>query len=94
MATKQRHYSLLSFYEQAGLQDNSYFTECKIILIVAENGHYFNFGVTKRGVAKTAARFARLLPYLTTNPAAAYERMPVHCKNVVVTTTTLTTLGR
>ena len=29
-------------------------------------------GVTKRGVAKLAARFVRLLPYLTTNPAAAY----------------------
>ena len=31
------------------------------------NCHYGNFGV-----AKIAARFARLLPYLTTNPAAAY----------------------
>ena len=36
------------------------------------NCHYGNFGVPERGVAKIAARFARLLPYLTTNPAAAY----------------------
>ena len=42
------------FYEQAGLQDNSYFTECKIILIVAENGHDCNFGVPKRSETKIA----------------------------------------
>jgi len=41
----------------------------------AKNGRDQNrarFCTPKVGVAKIAARFARLLPYLITNPAAAY----------------------
>ena len=74
MATKRRQSSLLSFMNTPASektpilyrvqQDHSH--RC------GELRHYSNFGVPKRGVARIAVRFARLLPYLTTNPAAAY----------------------
>ena len=62
------------FYEQADHQENFYFTECKIILIFAEN-LVITVILARVGVGKIAARFARLLPYLTTNPAAAYGQV-------------------
>ena len=54
------------FYEHAGLHKSARsFSSLRKLTLVS-------FWRAKRGVAKIAARFARLLPYLTTNPAAAY----------------------
>ena len=72
------------FYEQTDHQENFYFTDVQDHShLCGEFSHYRNFGVPKGGVAKISARFARLLPYLTTSPAAAYDPCPSRKRDLI-----------